>query len=195
MKKVGFFIGTFDPIHNGHISLAVQISEIHRLDEVILCPAFCSPFKKNRPPAVSAEQRLQMVQAAIQDIPRFSASDREIRQDKIVFTIDLVKEILNEEKNLQLHLIFSEDTLNGFPQWKEVDELIRLAPPFIGSRLASPRNIPADLKEKLKKGFTQTKMMDISSTEIRERLKKELYCGHLVPAKVLDYIRVYQLYL
>lgn len=195
MKKVGFFIGTFDPVHNGHISLAIQMSEIYRLDEVIFCPAFCSPFKKNRPPTAPGDQRFQMIQAAIAEIPHFSVTDREIRRDKIVFTVDLVKEILNEKKDLQLHLIISEDILNGLPQWKDAEELIRLAPPLIGSRLASPRNIPPDLKEKLKKVFTQTKMMDISSTEVRERLKKDLYCGHLVPAKVLDYIRVHQLYL
>ena len=195
MRKVGLMLGTFDPVHFGHISLSVQMSELHRLDEVIFYPAFCSPFKKDHPPLAGGKDRIQMIRSVVQEIPHFSVSDREIKYNRIVYTVDLVKEILKEEKEIRLYTLFSEDSLNGFSKWKDVNELIRLASPLIGSRSGSCLTVSSSLKEKLKSGFTKTRMMDISSTEIRRRLKKNLYCGHLVPAKVLDYITVHQLYL
>ena len=190
MKKIGFFGGSFDPIHFGHLYLAMQMLEMHKLDEILLCPAYCSPFKTARPPHASPEHRLAMLQAAVAEIPHFRVSSYEVERREISYTIDTLRNL--QEPGI-FHLILSDEAASHFHQWKEPEELIRLAPPFIGVRSAS--HLTGKMAEALRPGFTETKAFPISSTEIRERLKKELYCGHLVPANALEYIRANSLYL
>jgi nicotinate-nucleotide adenylyltransferase len=102
------------------------------------------------------------------DHPKFRAIQDEIERKGPSYTIDTVRSL--QIKNLRL--ILSDEAAAHLDQWKETGELIRLAPPLIG-----PRRV------------------DISSTEIRTRLKKRMYCGHLLPAKVLDYIHKHGIYL
>ncbi len=185
MKKIGFYGGTFDPIHFGHLFLALQLAEYHRLDKVLICPAFCSPFKKDHSPTASAEHRLEMVRLAVQDISCMEVLSLEAEKQKISYTIDTIRSL----PPARYHLLLSEESAASFMEWKEAEELARLAPPLIGCRKGAPPT-----SSFLKKGFTPTKSMEISSTEIRERLKNKLYCGHLVPAKALDYIERYRLY-
>jgi nicotinate-nucleotide adenylyltransferase len=186
-KKIGFFGGTFDPIHFGHIHLALQMLEIHHLECVLFCPAFQSPLKADRLPQVSAEHRLNMVKLAIEPIKNFLLLDYEVESKKNSYTIDTIRYLKKEGKDVRL--ILGEDSLADLASWKEVQELLSQAPPFIGSRLVSmPSSIPSFLQEKIKPGITKIPVLEISSTDIRERLRKRLYCGHLLPAKVLDYI-------
>ena len=164
MKKVGFFGGTFDPIHFGHINLAIQLFEMHRLDEIIVCPAFCSPFKTASPPIASPEDRMNMVLLGIEGINGFKATPIEINQKRSSFTIDTIHSL--QSPNIQFHLLLSEEDALDLNKWKNSDELFRLAPPLIGSRFLGGH----------KQGITPTKIFEISSTEIRHRLKKNLYC-------------------
>ncbi len=167
MKTIGIFGGTFDPIHFGHIDLAIQLFEKHKLDGVLFCPAFCSPFKKDKPPIASPQHRLEMVRIAIVGIPHFKISDYEIERNDLSFTIDTLQAI--GEKGVKYHLLLSQETADSLDQWKDSKELIQLAAPFIG-----------------KQNFK------ISSTEIRERINKGLYVGHMTP--VLKYIQDHGLY-
>jgi nicotinate-nucleotide adenylyltransferase len=164
--KVGFFGGSFDPIHFGHIALAVQLMETHKLDEILFCPAFCSPFKLESPPVASPKQRLAMLKLAL-ELPQFKICSLEIDRGGPSYTIDTIRELGIKG----LHLLLSDEAAAHLGKWKESEELVRLAPPLIG-----PRKI------------------EISSTEIRNRLKKNLYCGHLVPAIVLDFIHKERIY-
>ena len=166
-KNIGFFGGSFDPIHFGHISLAVHLMEAHHLEEVLFCPAFCSPFKTANPPLASPEHRLAMLKLAL-ELPQFKITTIELDQKKPAYTIDTIRALSIRG----IRLLLSEETAEHLNRWKETEDLVRLAPPLIG-----PREAP------------------ISSTDIRDRLKKKLYCGHLVPAKVLEYIRLHKLYL
>lgn len=186
MKKIGFYGGTFDPIHFGHLFLALQLAEYHGLDEVLICPAFCSPFKENKVPRASPEHRLEMVRLAVEDIPYMRPLSWEVENQKTSYTIDTIRAL----PPAHYHLLLSEESASSFMRWKEAEELARLAPPLIGCRGGgqSPHH------SFLEKGWTPTKSMEISSTEIRERLKNKLYCGHLIPAKALDYIQRYRLY-
>lgn len=194
MKTIGFFGGTFDPIHFGHLFLALQLAEAKGLDEVWICPAFCSPFKQNRQPLASAEHRLEMVRLATEEIPNFKVISTEVEKEKISYTIDTLRAL----SPARCHLLLSEESASQFMKWKEPEEIARIAHPLIGCREISQhldsqkddwKNIPF-----LKAGLVLTKRMEISSTEIRERLKNKLYCGHLVPAKALDYIQRHRLY-
>lgn len=188
-KTIGLFGGSFDPIHFGHINLAIQLMEIHRLDEVIWMPAHCSPFKTSAPPHASPKDRLAMLKAALEGIPQFRILPLELERHGPSYTIDTVRALSSE--NASLRLLLSEEAAAHFSQWKEADELLRLAPPLIGGRRAGD---PPRLPDALRPAFTPTRILEISSTEVRERLKKKLYCGHLIPAKALDYIHLHHLY-
>ncbi len=168
MKTVGFFGGSFDPIHFGHIGLAVELMEKHKLDAVLFCPAYCSPFKKDEPPVASPLDRLEMLKLAL-ELPQFKISTLEIDRKGTSYTVDTLRALKKEGINLKL--LLSEESARHLNKWKEPEELLQIAPPLIGRR-----------------------EIQISSTEIRERLKKKLYCGHLVPAKTLDYIQKHRLY-
>jgi nicotinate-nucleotide adenylyltransferase len=192
-KTIGFYGGTFDPIHFGHINLAVQLLEIHPLDEVLFCPAYCSPFKTAAPPRATPQQRLEMVKIALEGIPRFRITTYEIDRNDPSFTIDTLQMIKKEGKGeVNFRLLLSEEAASHFDQWKNFQDLIRLAPPIIGTRSSSI--LRGSLADSLRSGYTPTKIFEISSTDIRARLKKGLYCGHLVPEKVLDYIQTNGLY-
>lgn len=187
-KVIGFYGGTFDPIHFGHIYLAIEMLENHGLDEILFCPAFCSPFKTGAPPIASAHQRLDMVRLAIESIPHFHLSSIEIDREGPSYTIDTIRALQDLGT---FRLILTDETAQGFDQWKESEELRRLAPPLIGMR---GKTLSPWLPEDLRKGMKKTPLLEISSTQIRERLKKNLYCGHLTYGKVLDYIHALGLY-
>lgn len=163
---IGFFGGSFDPIHFGHITLAVHLLETQQLKEILFCPAFCSPFKTAAPPHASPEHRLAMLKLAL-DHPQFKISTLELERGGPSYTIDTIRAL----KMNGLRLILSEEAAAHLNRWKDTEELLKLAPPLIG-----PRNI------------------DISSTAIRARLKQKLYCGHLIPAKTLEYIKKHSIY-
>jgi nicotinate-nucleotide adenylyltransferase len=181
MKKTGILGGTFDPVHFGHLNLAISIMEECSLDEVLFVPASLSPFKEAVPPIASAQHRKEMLKLAIAPIKQFRILDWELQKDGPAFTIDTVRK-LAKDPTLELHLILGEDHLASLHRWKEADELFRLAPPLIGTRGESGGktiNIPS---------------FDISSTQVRDRLSQKKYCGHLVPAAVLEYIDKNKLY-
>ncbi len=195
LKKIGLFGGSFDPIHFGHLHLAIRIMEEVHLDQVLFCPAFTSPFKKEAPP-LPATHRLNMVKLAIQEIPQFAILDQELNRGECSYTIDTVRWLLASHPQIQLHLLLGEDMLEGFSQWKEFEELAKLAPPWIGTRrgICSSKGYSSAVYKMWEKGRVQIPSIEISSTEIRERIKKKLYCGHLLPQSVMRYILKNNLY-
>jgi nicotinate-nucleotide adenylyltransferase len=196
-KKVGFFGGSFDPIHLGHLNIAIELAERHKLDEVYICPTSQSPFKKAQPPIASKEHRRAMVTAAIAPLPHFTLIDLELQKSMPCYTIDTIRELLTidqqHKKKKSYFLLLGEDALEYFHEWKEVKELVKLASPLIGSRGTKSFKGSA-ISSSIEKGLTPIPLMEISSTEIRNRLQKGLYCGHLLPAKVWEYIQQHQLY-
>jgi nicotinate-nucleotide adenylyltransferase len=167
MKKIGLFGGSFDPIHFGHLNLAIEMLETHGLDEIVFCPAFCSPFKTEAPPVASASDRLEMVKLVVGEVPQFRVSSLEVDRGGPSFTIETLRALPKGD----YYLILTEESVTSFSKWKEFEEIKARATLLIGKR-----------------------KFPISSTLIRERFKKKLYCGHLVPAKALYYIDKHRLY-
>ncbi len=197
--KIGIYGGTFDPIHLGHINLALEILEKCGLDEVWFCPAQMSPHKVNTLPA-ETEHRLKMLELSLDELPSFKILDIEINRPPPSYTIEtllLLREIPLYNQH-EFFLILGDDAIPGFFQWREPEEIIKLAPLLIGSRLPEAPDVPLEgspkVVEAIKRGLVRTRIMEVSGTDIRDRIQNGLYIGHLVPAKVVDYIYLNALY-
>src|SRR5690349_10993655 len=124
MKK-GFFGGSFDPPHLGHLNLAIHLKEICGLEEVLFCPAAVSPFKKAH---VDVEHRREMTQRMIHAVPFFQLCTLELYRETPSFTIETIEELYADAKkqgeDFELHLILGEDSLYHLEQWKNIHELL-----------------------------------------------------------------------
>ena len=195
MKQVGFLGGTFDPLHFGHLHLAIQLMERRSLDEVWLCPAQANPFKA-QPPIASPEQRLKMLQLAIEGIPGLKSIDTELQRPGPSYTIDTIRILQTAHKDCSFRLLLGDDALPFLGQWKEIRELVALAPPLIGMRsrsLAFANNSP-ELMQLLQSSIVLMPVIEITATEVRTRLASRRSCVPWVPSKVLDFIDAYELY-
>jgi nicotinate-nucleotide adenylyltransferase len=200
-KKVGIYGGTFDPVHFGHLNTAIEMMENHHLDEIWFCPAKINPHKKERNTS-SAEHRVKMLEIALSDLPHFKIIFNELEREGPSYTIDTLRELFEEENKFtyrnQFFLIMGEDSAANFFRWKDPQEIIQLATPLISRRYLSDKPFlfeeDSKIMETLQKGLTCTSIIQISATMVRQRVQKGLYIGHLVPAKVVDYIFKNQLY-
>jgi len=203
-QQIGLLGGTFDPIHYGHITLAIELMEAHSLDEVWLCPAHQNPHKKDAV-ITPADHRFKMVQLAVEPIPGFHAIDIEVRRKGPSYTIDTLEVLINEEKKLpssprrRFSLMLGDDAVVALPQWHRFQDIVALVPLLVGQRkglcdTSFLRGYPEVYKAVLD-GLTPTSFMEISATDLRERIRHGRYCGHLVPGKVLDYITEHRIYL
>lgn len=204
MKQVGLYGGSFNPIHFGHLNLAIELMEKGHLDEVWFIPTPLNPHKIGQEP-VSFHDRKVMIELAVRDIPQFYMKDLEGKRTHPAYTVDTLKEILtaagHDPYPSQFHLLLGEDILPDFFRWRSPEEIVSLVPLLIGSRTGEwtpsfkeNQTSHAPIYSAIYSGMIKTHMMDISSTAIRDRLAKGLYCGHLVPAPVLDYIYSRRLY-
>ena len=192
MRKIGLYGGTFNPVHNGHLNLAFELMEKGGLDEVWWIPTSRSPLRAQASEA-SPEQRYQMVALAIAQIPQFRVLDSEIKQEPPAYTFDTVKDILQRCPDDSFYLLLGQDLLVNYMAWKEPLELASSIPFLIGGRKGQTLPpFPSEIQPFIDKGIVQTTLLEISGTQIRERFKKGLYSGHLIPAKVLDFICVNQ---
>jgi nicotinate-nucleotide adenylyltransferase len=192
VKKVGLLGGTFDPIHFGHLNLAISLLEQHGLNQVLFCPAAISPFKKDMPPLASKKDRSEMIRLSLAPYPFFELLDLELVREGPSYTIDTVQTLISTNPGTEFYLLTGEDTLEYFQLWKQWEELVALAPPLIGSRKGS---LPSShLPPIFQAGLTQIPTFEISSTVIRERLFQKKNCNHLIPALALDYIERNRLY-
>ena len=177
----------------------IELKEKCRLDQVLLCPAQLSPTKQDRPATAESFHRLEMVKLAIQDIPWAEVTEIEIGRPPPSYTVETLDLLIKrEEKGVHFFLIMAEDSAYEIGSWKKPEILLEMAPPLIGTRhgfdASRLEKLSPAIKSKLEKGWIQISAMDISSTRLRERLKKGVFCGHLIPAKVLDYIYENRLY-
>lgn len=197
-KKIGLYGGSFDPIHFGHLNLAIELKEIHKLDEIWFCPARLSPHK-TRSAALDASLRFEMVKLAVEDVPDFRVIDNEINRQPPSYTIETLRELKNNYPTHVFSLLLGEDAIPGFFHWKEPLEILKIANIYVGSRtgeFATDVYAKEDpqIVQALDLGMTRTRLVEISATLVRDRLSRRVYIGHLVPAKVIDFIKKNQLY-
>ena len=191
MSKVGIFGGTFDPIHLGHLITAQSVRELRNLEKIIFIPAFISPHKGDVK-TTSAEERLDMIKLAIDGIPFFDYSDIEIKKGGVSYTIDTLKEL--KKIYDELEIIIGYDNIFTFHTWKEPDEIMKMAKVIVLKRKSSH---PPQFEDKYYKQavFVQTRGIEISATDIRERVKNVMPINFLVTPAVMEYIYKHKLYI
>lgn len=124
MNPSGIFGGTFDPIHFGHLRTAFELLQALRLSEMRFMPAGNPPHREST--IASAEVRLAMVQAAVDDQPGFVVDDREIRREGLSYSVDTMRTLREDFPDRSLCLIVGMDAFLGLPKWHQWRELLNL---------------------------------------------------------------------
>ena len=189
-QKIGIFGGTFDPVHIGHIITTRFVLEQRKLDRIIFIPCNISPLKTDVYSA-STTHRLNMLKLVIEDLPQFDFSDYEIRKGDVSFTFDTLCEMKKEYSEIEL--IIGYDNLVVFDKWKNPDGIFDITKVVVMKRHGTSAEKPTN-KYFDKAIILDTPSIEISSTEIRERVKNNLPIDFLVPEKVKEYIYQNKLY-
>lgn len=185
------FGGTFDPPHIGHLVAANDAHHVLGLDVVLLVVAN-APWQKVGTRAVSgAADRLAMVEAAVTDSPGLEVSDIEIQRGGLSYTADTLTTLGGREPGAELFLILGNDAAAGFATWDRHEEVAELAQLVVVDRPGTPT--PMD------DGFSWTRIdipqLEISSTELRQRVSDGRSIHYLTPAAVVTCIADRGLYL
>ena len=193
MTRIGIFGGSFDPPHVGHLLAASDAAEALGLDRLVFVPAHVSPFKDGVT-RTSAADRLAMVRLLVGNDPRFAVDPIEIDREGLSYTVDTLAAYADRHPDSELVLLVGEDVLPGFPQWREPERIRRLA------RLAVLRRSTAgepELPEPLRADppvMLQTRRIDVSSTEVRQRARAGRSLRGFVPEAVAAHIKQGRLY-
>lgn len=208
-KAIGILGGTFDPIHVGHLRMALESYETLGLAKIHLIPCY-QPVHRDLPVA-SPEQRLAMVKSAIADEPALFADAREIQRKEPSYMIDTLKDLRNEMPKTPLCLLVGIDAFLGFPTWHRFDEILNIAHVVVAHRpsFQLPQNgVLAEFMKKYLQGETayiRTNLaggifllpitaLEISSSEIRKLIAMGRNPRYLLPDGVYNYIQQHGTY-
>ncbi len=183
--RLGVFGGTFDPVHVGHLAIALAALESAKLDRMVFVPARRSPLK-DREPSASAADRFAMLEAATRDEPRFAVSRIELDREGPSYTVDTLEELRAEG---QLFLILGSDALADLDRWRSPDRIRALATILVARRPGAPEPDP-----RAGAAAFDAPCLDISSRELRARAARGLSLRYLVPDEVWRHIERRALY-
>ncbi len=198
---IGILGGSFDPIHNGHITIAKEALRRKQLTSVIFIPANRNPLKHDSPEA-DAKHRLEMISIAISQEPDFFISRYEIDRPPPSYTIDTLRRAQSELYGSQLFYILGSDSLFQITKWKDFQDILKIVKlipvgrkDFPKEKLDSLRTtVLKDLIDELRENFIQNGFVDISSSEIRDGILSNRDMSKVLPGGVLSYIISHNLY-
>lgn len=191
--KLCIFSGTFNPIHRAHIKMAEYVLENYRFDKIIFIPAYKPPHKDYQDNMCI--HRYNMVKLAIQNNPNFEISDIEYKNEgksySYITALELYKQYDIDDK---INFIIGTDAFEKIETWYETDKFKKLVDFIVFIR----ENEPVNFDDLRKKGynfeFAKMNFVDISSTELRERIQKGETVDNLIPEEVEEYIKNNGLY-
>ncbi len=191
--------GSFDPPHLGHMAIARQALETFAADRLVFLPASHSPLKPGTPTATDGE-RLEMLRLATDGEPRFAVSDFELRKGGISYTVDTLRAWRLRHPDDSIVFIAGMDSLLTLHAWREPLEIVRLCT-FVtfrrpGFPLPAPDELrlPNDIAGKLLEQVVDGPLVDISSSDVRDRAARGEPLNGLVPHPVADFIAAHRLY-
>ena len=185
MSNVGLYLGTFNPIHNGHVTLAKYFSELPELDQVLVVISPQSPFKIEDT-FINDIERLELAKTIFKKFKNVKVSDIEFKMSKPNFTIDTLKEFKKIHKYNNLILLIGEDNLVGFKKWKDYERIIEIAEVYVYPRDTNHK-IPGEILKNENIKLVDAPKIKISSSHIRSLLKENKKIDHLVPKEVINF--------
>jgi nicotinate-nucleotide adenylyltransferase len=192
MKKIGLYLGTFNPIHNGHIALANYFINNTDLDEVWVVLTPQNPFKKNHN-LIQDNHRLEMANNTFNHLKNIKVSDIEFQLDKPNYTIDTINRLSKDFPNQQFTLLIGEDNLVNFHHWKDYSKILDLVEVYVYPR-TTDINIDQELITNNKINILDAPKIETSSDQIRKRIKEGDDIQSYLPKEIYKYIIEKKLY-
>ena len=191
-KKIGIIGGSFNPIHQGHLIIAEWFRQELMLDLIIFIPTFISPFKLEDSEVIDPMDRLAMLKLAIESNSKFIYDDFEINKKAVSYTIDTLKYLKSKYLNSDLFYLIGEDQAQKFNKWNKWEDILSIVQLCIARRDFNDEQIKS-INEVFKSikytpVWISSPKIEISSTEIRNRVKKGKSIKYLTDDKVVDYI-------
>lgn len=196
MRKIGIMGGTFDPIHVGHLMIAEAVWDEYNLEKILFIPSANPPHKDSV--MTSAKHRFNMTLLATCSNPHFEVSSIEMERTGPSYTIDTIR-VLRKlyGDDAELYFIIGADCIEELPTWHQIDELLKMCNFVVTKR----PNYTPDLTI-IEQNYTdynmhilETPELEISSTNIRQRIKKGYSIQYITTEQVQQYIRKEELYL
>jgi len=199
MTRLGLFGGSFDPIHFGHLRLAEEAREAFALQSVQFIPTYVSPFKVGRP-VTPAAHRLEMAQLATADNDAFTVSAIECLRAGPSYTVETLRLLHDENPDAELWFMTGTDAAADLPRWREPEAVLSLARFAVAIRPGTTEeearqslaHLPAAWQTQI--SYFAMPGLDISSTNLRERLRVGRSVRYLLPRVVEEYILAHGLY-
>ena len=200
MQKIGLFGGTFDPIHNGHLHIARAFADELSLESVIFQPAG-DPYHKQSP-RTAAHHRLAMTELAVRNDQRFAVSDCDIIREGATYTFDTVQIFRQLFPQAQLYWLLGMDSLLQLHTWSRWQQLVKQIHIAVAvgegdSLNRAARELQGWIGQALQEGslhLLQAPPHTVSSTEIREKIRRGENIGKLTDPAVAEYIAQHHLY-
>ena len=212
--KIAMLGGSFNPIHIGHLILADSVCKTLGYDKILFVPTYCPPHKEMSC-EVASDDRFEMVRLAVSDDDRFEAEDCELRRGGVSYTWDTICYLEEKYKSVltgKIGLIFGEDLLGDYDKWEKSEDLALRADLILACRPQETalkkefQNSPTEkygrnpMKGVTRENFpyphkiVENPKIEISSSEIRQKIAENGSWRYLVPERVFDYIIERNLY-
>jgi nicotinate-nucleotide adenylyltransferase len=198
--KIGIMGGTFNPIHNGHLIIAEDVREQCGLDMVLFIPSGQPPHKPDTE-VIDAQYRYEMVRLAVENNPFFEASRIEVDRNGLTYTINTLQELKRiYGKGVDFYFIIGADIVEELPTWREFRQVFEMCEFIAVLRPGYDNSAFENAIEKNRKDFgvrirqVQSRLVDISSSDIRKRCERYGSIKYLVPDSVEEYIKRCGLY-
>jgi len=196
--RLGILGGTFDPVHRGHLALAGAARDELDLDRVLFMPAG-QPWRKADRHISSADHRLAMLQLALEGEETFEVATLELEREGPSYAADTLEALRGDRPNDELFFVLGEDALLDLPNWVRPGRILELAVLAVARRAGVERKAVEEAVRRLpglldRAVWLKMPLVDVSGTEIRDRVRRGLPIGDLMPRVVEAYIRTHGLY-
>ena len=189
-RRIGLFGGSFDPVHSAHLMMVRAALKELQLERLVIIPAARSPFKPEQQPAPD-EVRLAMLKAAFEEVAGCEIERLELEREGASYAIDTVRAFGERFPEAELFYLIGADHVPTLPQWREADALAQILTFVVFPR---PRGPEVEFPETFAGRCLVGELMDISSSDIRTRMREGKSVGHLLPPAVAAILSKKQIY-